>query len=108
MRDFVGLFFVMVVLSFSDGAFSAEYDCPVNNTSGSIVNNIWCSVNTNYNGSGQSVCLAEQYNSQTMVVEFIPSPPPGGTAMATMTPYQEYRIFGWPDGTPNIHCILIQ
>jgi hypothetical protein len=79
------------------------------------VNNIWWNVIINYNNSGQTICLAEQFNNQTFTaVTFdvypVPNawPPRHGTAtQRNMAPYTQYRIFGWLDGTkPDPKCVL--
>jgi hypothetical protein len=74
------------------------------------VNNIWCNAIINWNNSGKTLCVAEQYNSQTVVVRFDVSPVDSfghhGTVTATMAPYQFNRIFAWLNGTPNIKCIM--
>jgi hypothetical protein len=79
------------------------------------VNNIWWNIIINYNNSGQTICLAEQYNNETFAAvtfDVYPAPntrpPRHGTAtQRNMQPYTPYRIFGWLDGTkPDPQCVL--
>jgi len=78
------------------------------------VNNIWWNIIINYNNSGQTICLAEQFNNETFTaVTFDVYPVPGhpgrhGTAtQRNMQPYVQYRIFGWLDGAkPEPKCVL--
>ena len=82
--------------------------------SGWEVNNIWWDVIPNFRGSGQSVCLAEQFNNERFAaVTFNVHPVHGrsgrhGTAtQRDMEPNRQYRIFGWPAGTkPDPKCVL--
>ena len=81
--------------------------------SGWEVNNIWWDVLPNFRGSGQTICLAEQFNNEPFVaVTFDVYPVRGrhghGTAtQRDMEPRRQYRIFGWPDGTkPEPKCVL--
>jgi hypothetical protein len=85
----------------SAGAHSASILCSGNNGHGVEVNNVWCNTIINWNNSHQTVCVAEQYNSQTQVISFDVSPPNGGKSTATMAPFQFNRIFAWLDGTPT-------
>jgi hypothetical protein len=76
----------------------------------SQVNNIWWNVILNYNNSGVDVCIAEQYNQNTLIVTFdvfpgdprFPDRPIHGSSVATMVPYQQYKIFGWIRGTTTL------
>lgn len=79
------------------------------------VNNIWWNVIINWRNSGQTICIAEQFNNQTfteVTFDVYPAPntrpPRHGTAtQRNMQPYTIYRIFGWLDGTkPDPQCVL--
>jgi hypothetical protein len=86
--------------------------CTQSRADGNVVNNIWWNIIINYNNSGQTVCVAKQWNPQTLIVRFdvfpvFPNNPHHGTVTATMNPYQFYKIFGWLDGTkPAPQCNL--
>jgi hypothetical protein len=78
------------------------------------INNIWWNVIVNYNSSGQTICLAEQFNSEpftaTTFAVYPVSDHSGGYGSATqrnMRPNVQYRIFSWPDGAkPEPKCVL--
>jgi hypothetical protein len=66
--------------------------CPQSRADGYVVNNIWWNFIINYNNSGQTVCVAKQWNPQTLIVRFdvfpvLPNNPHHGTVTATMIPY---------------------
>ena len=83
--------------------------------SGWEVNNIWWDVIPNFRGSGQTICLAEQFNNEPFAAATFDVYPvhgrPGRRGTATqrdMKPRRQYRIFGWLDGTkPEPRCILM-
>jgi hypothetical protein len=82
--------------------------------SGWEVNNIWWNIIPNFRGSGQTVCLAEQFNNEPVVAATFDVYPahgrPGRRKAVTqrdMEPRRQYRIFGWADGTkPEPGCVL--
>ncbi len=85
------------------------------------VNNIWWNLILNYNNRGVDVCVAEQYNPQTLAVTFdiypalatstpIPKPYRHQKITQIMQPYTFYRMIGWlvPDQTPvPPQCTLV-
>jgi hypothetical protein len=78
------------------------------------VNNIWWNIIANHKNSGQTVCLAEQFNNEPFTaVTFDVYPVPGrpgrhGTkTQSNMQPHVQYRIFSWLDGAkPEPKCVL--
>ena len=98
MKKFIGILFaVAFVVSATDSR-----------ADGWEVNNIWWNLILNYKNSGQDVCVAEQYNNQTLSVTFdiypatgvfVPIPKPYRHQRITqvMKPYTFYRPFGWSD-----------
>ncbi len=79
------------------------------------VNNIWWNLDSDYNDTHQTVCVAENYNDYPVdaVFEVYPGTfdlegnPVPGTAVLSMRPYVTYKLFGWPDGSgPDHRCAL--
>jgi hypothetical protein len=99
-----GMLITIAFLIFGSGCAQSRAD-------GYQVDSIWWNIIINFNNSGQTVCVAKQWNPQTLTVQFdvfpvLPNNPHHGTATAQMVPFQFYRIFGWLDGTkPNPQCI---
>jgi hypothetical protein len=89
-------------------AAAAAVGCSFGPTIGeaSYANGVWCHIVRNYNGSGQDVCLAENYNSTPITARFRVSPPPGIVGPVVMAPYQQVRIFPYDPNKPRV-CIMI-
>lgn len=67
------------------------------------VNNVWWAVYDNYNGGGQTACIAENYNDYPVqaVFDVFPAatdpdgaPAPAHTAV-TLAPFQTQKIWSW-------------
>jgi hypothetical protein len=110
MRKFIGIVFAVV---FMVSATESRAD-------GWEVDNIWWNLILNYNNSGMDVCVAEQYNNQTLSVTFDIYPAPGlfppkppyrhQQITQVMAPYTLYRPFGWihgPDTPVPPQCTLV-
>jgi len=98
MKKFLGILFP-VAFAVSAGESRAD---------GWEVNNIWWNLILNYHNSGEDVCVAEQFNNQTLAVTFDIFPAPGLVTpipkpyrhqkiTQIMKPYTIYKIFGWID-----------
>jgi hypothetical protein len=117
MRKTLGLFIALSFAFFGSANESRAAAC----ADGIKVNNIWCKFILNYNNSGSNVCVAENYNNQSLTVLFDIYPAPGyitpipkpyrhQTIPVVMPPNEFYTIFGWtpgqaPNGVEN--CSLI-
>jgi hypothetical protein len=79
------------------------------------VNSVWWNVQSDYNGSNRTACVAENYNDQPIdaVFDLFPGAydfegnPALGRAVLTMRPYVEYKLYDWANGAvPNPNCTL--
>ena len=79
------------------------------------VHNIWWNLDSDYNDSHQTACVAENYNDYTVDAvfdlfptsfDFYGNPMPSRTVV-TMRPYVQYKLFGWANTTgPGPRCTL--
>jgi len=112
MRIALVVFFAIAMGLFGSGNANAGVLCSGNNGLGVAVNNIWCNTVPNWWGSGQTLCVAEQYNFAPIDLRFYVRPlgPSGGTGHSDfrpMQPFQMAKVFAWPDNTnPAPQCIL--
>ena len=82
----------------------------------SEVNNISWNLINNYNGSNQTVCVAQNYNYYPVNAVFNIFPagydpdgnPLPNTSVVTLRPYAEYRVFSWAAdySGPGPNCAL--
>ncbi|MBV8474451.1 MAG: hypothetical protein JO234_13620 [Hyphomicrobiales bacterium] len=83
----------------------------------SEVNDISWNLETNYNGGNQTVCIAENYHNYPVTAVFNVYPaaydpdgnPAPTTAVVTLPPYTESRVFSWAAGYsgPGPNCSLL-
>ncbi|HEY1941459.1 MAG TPA: hypothetical protein VGH40_04985 [Roseiarcus sp.] len=83
----------------------------------SETNDISWNLENNYNGSNQTVCVAENYNDYPVNAVFNIFPanydPDGNalpnTTVVTLRPYTEYRVFSWAAdySGPGPNCALV-
>jgi len=80
------------------------------------VNNIWWNLQDNYNGGGQTVCVAENYNDFPVEAVFNVFPaafdedgnPMPNRAVISMKPYVEYKLYRWDNVSgPGPQCGLL-
>jgi len=80
------------------------------------VGNIWWSLQDNYDGGHQTVCVAENYNDFPVEAVFSVFPtdadddgnPLANQAVITMKPYEQYKLYRWTDASgPGPQCSLL-
>jgi hypothetical protein len=70
------------------------------------VSGVYCDTIINMNNSGQTSCIAENYNNPTKYVTFTTTPP-SRTFTRPLTSYQFTIVQTWPDNTPHILCQMM-
>jgi hypothetical protein len=81
------------------------------------VHDISWNLETNYNGGGQTVCVAENYNEYPVMAQFSVFPadfdedgnPLPDRAVVTLRPYAETPVYSWQAGYtgPGPNCSLL-
>jgi hypothetical protein len=74
-------------------------------------NGVWCQVFSNYNNTGQDVCMAEQFGPDAVTAKFQVSPPganaPDGYVTQKMAPNQQIPVMSWAQSKAAPRCTMV-